>query len=461
MFHALFYTVILFNLINLSHLGLYIAGANVYDIKTFIKSSKQSKSKKNQDNLPLVSVVIPAHNEALVIRRTLDSVWASSYRNTEVVVVDDGSTDRTEKIVRDHIKHLPTTITKSYFGSTIYRVYVKRGHYETNQSLKRHYLRLPTTRVRTITIVQSNAGKASAMNNAIGKHVKGEFVMCLDADSVLHPEAIARALVYLQDPQIIGVAANVRVMASKSFIGITQRFEHLIGYRSKKFYSLTNSEFIIGGVASTYRVNALKEVNLYDTDTLTEDIGLSLKLISHGGNLHNRIIYGDDVLAFTEGAHNFKALLRQRYRWKMGSLQNLYKYRHLIGRSDHSKYSYMLTKYRLPMALLSEVMLVLEPLIILYILYISLLAKTPLIILGAYLTITLYVMWTIWPDQYLTLKQKLKMSALSLVIYGLFFIIDIVQIAAIFKCIWNFKKVAKLNIGETWVSPERLGIEAV
>ena len=455
--HFLFYLLLAANLINLIHLGFYINGSNIYDIKKFLKENKNIKKSEDKTFSPLVSVVIPAHNEAQVIQRTLDSVWASSYSNIEVIVIDDGSTDNTVKIVRDHISKLPSTTTKTYFGRTSSHFFIRRDQYESKQSIVRRFLRVPNKKIRTFSVIQSNGGKASAMNNAIANHVSGEFVMCLDADSILDRYAIERAMVYFQDKKIIGVAANVRVMESKKLIIIAQRFEHMIGYRSKKFYSITNSEFIIGGVASTYRVNALKGVNLYDTDTLTEDIGLSLKLISKVGNKNKRIIYADDVVAYTEGVQTFKALLTQRYRWKMGSLQNIYKYKHLIGRGQNKKHSHMLTKYRLPMAIISEIMLIFEPLLLFYIIYISISHKTLAVVLGAYLTITLYVLWNIWPDEHLNIRQKIKMSLLGLFIYGLFFIIDVVQIAAIFKCLWNFNRVTKRTSGETWISPARLG----
>src|SRR5579884_1576561 len=150
--------------------------------------------------------------------------------------------------------------------------------------------------------------------------------MCLDADSILHPSAIERAVSYFSDPKIIGVAANVRVIGNRTTLGKLQQFEHMIGYRSKKFYSLSNCEFIVGGVASTYRKSVLKKVKFYDDDTLTEDIGLSLKLIAKEGNRRRRVTYAADVVALTEGVSSFNDLLKQRYRWKMGNLQNLYKF---------------------------------------------------------------------------------------------------------------------------------------
>ncbi len=180
-----------------------------------------------------------------------------------------------------------------------------------------------------IVRMRKNVGKGAALNAALRRHARGQFVMTLDADSIIAPDAITNALSYFDDPYVAGVAANVQILEETTALGILQRFEHMIGYRSKKLYSLLNCEFVVGGVASTYRMRVLRKVGFYDTDTLTEDIGLSAKITSLG-NRRFRMIYGADVVAKTEGVLTFRALAKQRYRWKYGSIQNLIKYRGMM-----------------------------------------------------------------------------------------------------------------------------------
>src|ERR1019366_7024337 len=114
---VLLYLLASVNLITMIHLGLYIVGANTYDVAHFRKEHskrRNSSSLLSQAKNPLVSIVIPAHNEALCIRRTLDSVLASTYQNIEVVVVDDGSTDETRAIVRNYIGGVSRNDAKTY-----------------------------------------------------------------------------------------------------------------------------------------------------------------------------------------------------------------------------------------------------------------------------------------------------------------------------------------------------------
>lgn len=400
---------------NLIHLASYIVGANIYDIKQF-KRTQQPKVRRRRN--PLVTVVIPAHNESAGIERTLDSVRRSSYKKLQILVVDDASTDDTRTYVTRYIKRYP---------------------------------KAPIRLLRK----QTNVGKGSALNHAIKRWAQGELIMTLDGDSVIHKDAIKHAVVYFDNPQVIGVAANVRIMDDLSVLGLLQKFEHMIGYRSKKFYTLTNSEFIVGGVASTYRADVMKQAKLYDTDTITEDIGLSIKLVANMGNRDQKIIYAADVVASTEGVQSYRALFKQRYRWKMGMLQNLFKFRYLVGNTD-KKYGRFLTLYRLPMAFISEFLLLVEPILLLYAIYLSFLYGTPSILIGAYFTITVYVLMTLWPDEHTSFGSKVKQSFFAPGMYFIFYIMNAVQIVAIVRCIRNMKTVVRLqNIDGRWVSPER------
>jgi biofilm PGA synthesis N-glycosyltransferase PgaC len=347
MFTNLFilWLIFIFGLVNFIHISLYIASANIYDIRQLRRKARARKHPEEAaDFNPKVTVLIPAHNEQSGIIRCLETVSKSTYKNMSIVVIDDASSDRTSKLVREFIAQHTKKVSVRYT--------VKDG------KTLRQYFR-PTSDTPPICLLTRpvNSGKAAGLNYALRYAVDQGLTMTLDADSALDPHAIENAVAYFRDPTVVGVAANVKIMPQRTAIGMLQKFEHMVGYRSKKFYSLAHCEFVIGGVASTYRYEVLKELGFYDTDTATEDIGLSMKIAAHG-NRANRLVYGSDVVASTEGVQTFKSLLKQRYRWKLGTLQVLYKYRWMLLNPSR-KYTPMLTFYRLPMAFLSEVMLTL------------------------------------------------------------------------------------------------------
>ncbi|HSX08343.1 MAG TPA: glycosyltransferase family 2 protein [Candidatus Saccharimonadales bacterium] len=402
------------------HFGMYLVGANLYDIWQF-RRQKELALHPDAGELPLVSVLVAAHNEEQVIVRCLDSIRASSYKNIEVFVVDDASIDKTYMIVRRYIRQHPDFLL---------RIIHKRR----------------------------NAGKGSALNTALEKYARGDLVMTLDADSILFRETIKNAVTYFRDPTIAGVAANVQIIDDYTLLGMLQRFEHMIGYRSKKTYTVSNCEFVVGGVASTYRMDVLRDVQFYDTDTLTEDIGLSMKVISTG-NKARRVIYAVDVMAKTEGVETFKALVRQRYRWKYGSLQNLAKYSAIMFSPDR-RYTASLAFYRLPVAVLSEFVLLLSPLIWGYVLYLTLAHLTLRLVMGAYLTISIYTFVTVWFDEYCRFKQRLHLTLYVPLAYFIFYVMDMVQLIAIVRCMYHGRKILSgKSDGSVWASPQRTGQE--
>jgi biofilm PGA synthesis N-glycosyltransferase PgaC len=416
---ALFYLFCFTSVIYILHLGFYLIGASFYDIWLQRRQSAIEKKHKTAIWLPEVVVLVPAHNEEKVIVRCLDSIFRSTYGNFSVIVANDASTDSTK-----HVAKLYAELHPDY------------------------KLRIVNRR--------TNVGKGSVLNYVLRHYVKSELVMMLDADSVLAPTAIEKAVNYFENPKIVGVAANVQIMNEHTTLSVLQKFEHMIGYRSKKAYSLTNCEFVIGGVASTYRTSVIRSVGFYDTDTQTEDISLSMKIVMKG-NKENRIIYAADVMAATEPVESFAALFRQRYRWKYGSLQNIYKHRELIGKND-SRYTSMLTIYRMPMALLTEATMLLLPLTWAYAIYLTIAEKSLLLFLGAYLTVTLYMFLTLWYDEHLSIIERMYLTIYVPIAYFIFYIMDVIQIVAVAKCLFKARQLArKEDEGVVWKSPERIG----
>ena len=115
------------------------------------------------------------HNEGVIVERTLASLMAVDYEPLQIIVVDDGSTDDTaERIARFKMAH---------------------DH---------------ERRIEAFT--QTNGGKAHALNTAIQTRATGELVMCLDGDSMLEPDAVAKSVAYFRDERVVATASNVNIM---------------------------------------------------------------------------------------------------------------------------------------------------------------------------------------------------------------------------------------------------------
>ena len=239
-----------------------------------------------------VSVVIAAYNEQQVIARTLESVLATSYPILEVVVVDDGSDDGTAQAVRDVARRDP----------------------------------------RVVLVSQANTGKAGALNHGLAR-AGGEFVVTLDADTVLTPETIPNLVRHFAvdgTGRLGAVAGVVRVgNRERNLLTRWQALEYLtqIGVE-RAAQDAMGAISIVPGACAAWRKAAVLEVGGYTSTTLAEDCDLSLSLHRAGF----RITQDDEALAFTEAPEHVDALLAQRTRWTFGTLQAIWKHRDMLLR---------------------------------------------------------------------------------------------------------------------------------
>ncbi|HSX36893.1 MAG TPA: glycosyltransferase family 2 protein [Patescibacteria group bacterium] len=383
-------------IINMLRIVVFMVASDVHEVVAY-RRKKQNITKGPRQ--PWISVIIPAYNEAQSIRSTVESVLASTYPHFEVIVVDDGSADKTSAIVRRFIKANP------------------------NARLK--------------LVRQKNAGKSHALNNAIINHARGSLVMCLDADSRLAQDGLEKAVLHFKlNPKLVALASNMKIASKLSILSIAQKIEYIIGNRFKRSLSVMNIEYIIGGIGSTFRKSHLKRIGYYDTDTMTEDIDLSMKIIKRLGNNRYKIDYGFDVHTYTQAVPNLKDLVKQRYRWKYGRMQTFYKNRDLFF-SRNSKHSKLLTHLQLPYAVYGDIMLAVEPLILLYVIVNLVLLRQPQVILWGVAFMALYVSWIVisGDDDHKSLPEKLKLLLYAPFSWFLFYMITFVDFCAYVKCL--------------------------
>ncbi len=401
---AIIASVILFlTFLNIMRMGFFLGGVFIYDIKRGLQK-KQHKQKSAAYN-PKVSVIIPAHNEQKVVIRCLKSVVDNTYKNLEIIVVDDGSKDKT---------------------------YTKLLYYKS--ILKRRRFKL---------IRQKRGGKATALNRAIKNHVTGELVMCLDADSILDRHAIANAVVYFQDKKTKAIAANVKIIDQPRLMSLIQRYEYLISYSMKKSLTAYNLEYIVGGVGSVFRTSILKQVGGYNTKTMTEDINLTLKVVNRG-NKANRVVYAQDVVAYTEAVQTMADLIKQRFRWKYGRFQSFVLYSGMFF-STKKRHTKALTWFFMPYAIFAEFMLFLEPIFIGFVIFVIFTTHNTTPLVYALTILTIYICFNILAEKKETALSKLKLILLSPIMYGLFFSLSFVEFLALIKSMLDVTKILAIK----------------
>ncbi len=241
---------------------------------------------------PLVSVIIPAWNEEVGLIATIKILIVSSYRPLEIVVVNDGSTDRSDEKMRAFLQK--------------YESYV--------QSLDNY--------VPIIYHYQPNSGKGGALNTGIALS-HGEIIITFDADCVVHEDAIKHFVSYFSDPDVMAAAGNIKVGNTKTVLGLVQALEYYLGFQIKKAEALLGVVFVIGGAAGAFRREIFYRLGGYNTGTLTEDLDLSLRIQEAG----MRIVYAPEAIIHTEGPTTLGGLRKQRLRWKRGRLEALHKHR--------------------------------------------------------------------------------------------------------------------------------------
>jgi cellulose synthase/poly-beta-1,6-N-acetylglucosamine synthase-like glycosyltransferase len=377
----------------------FLIGSDIYRLKKHLQ--KEGKS----DYQPSVSVVIPAFNEEKSIIASVTSVLGSAYpkNKMEVIVINDGSKDGTERVLKKFLSE------------------------NVNAKIK--------------LVTQSNSGKAHSLNNGIKNYAKGELIICLDADSILTKDTIKNAVRYFEEKSVMAMASNVKIRKEKGILNLIQVFEYAISYQMKRALTLFNIEYIIGGVGSVFRKSILEDIDFYDTNTVTEDIDLTMKILSKG-NKKYRVVYGADVIAYTQSALTLGDLIKQRYRWKWGRYQTFLKNRHMFFSRD-SKYTKGLSWFYLPFAVYSDLAFFFEPLLVTYIWFVVLYFKDLQSFFTMVAIITFYMGINVLSEETFSFKEKFELVMLAPLIYFLFYILSLVEYVALIKSWVNIRNLPK------------------
>lgn len=250
-----------------------------------------------KQHLPLVSIIIPVKNEEKVIKRLLNALADLNYPSIkkEVIVVNDGSTDRTGEICLEHaLAHSEVTVLEKSNSNT----------------------------------------KAGALNFGL-KQAHGEIVATFDGDSVPEPDALLKAVKYFADPSVGAVQGRIcSINAGQNMLTKFISYESAVQYELYLQGKDTLDLYVgLAGTCQFIKKVCLDAVGGWNENCLGEDTELSVKLIE----LDKVIKYASEVRTYEESPFNVKSLLAQRIRWYRGNIEVGLRFGRLMKRPNLRK----------------------------------------------------------------------------------------------------------------------------
>ena len=262
------------------------------------KRQKPKKTSLSEAVLPSFSIVVPVKNEESVIHRLLDSLSSLNYplNKREIIIVEDGSTDKTNEICVNYAKEHPN--------------------------------------VKILHKPLSN-GKPSALNFGLA-HAKGDIVAIFDADNVLARDALLAVIEYFEDPKVAAVQGRTASINPKEnmltqFIAYEEAVWCEAYLRGKDVLNL----FVhLKGSCQFMRRDILQQLQGFYEAVLSEDMEISARLIEND----YKIRYASDVVALQESPSNLKTVFQQRTRWFRGTMEVAFKYGRLMTKLNRIKF---------------------------------------------------------------------------------------------------------------------------
>lgn len=258
---------------------------------TLKERSKERALQLNEKNqlqteMPLVSIIVPAYNEEVDAVSSLKNLLEQDYPNFNIVFVNDGSKDHTYERVSE----------------------VFNGH--------------PKMQLLT----KPNGGKASALNYGIA-HTDADYIVCIDADTKLYPNAISIMMRHFfadKAGKVGAVAGNVKVGNQRNILTRWQAIEYTTSQNFDRLaYSAINAITVVPGAIGAFRKKAIEAAGGLTTDTLAEDCDLTIRILRAGYRIENE----NHAIALTEAPENLKQFVKQRTRWCFGIMQTFWKNR--------------------------------------------------------------------------------------------------------------------------------------
>lgn len=273
---------------------------------------------------PPVSILVPAYNEEATIAASVQSLLQLSYPEYEVIVVNDGSKDKTLESLQRAFRLVP-------FPEAYWRRLAVKPVRQIYRSTLHHNLRV---------IDKENGGKADALNAAINSS-RYPLICGVDADSILERASLQRVVrPFLHNPRTIATGGTVRVANGcrveggfltqvglpRKLLPLFQIVEYLRAFLFGRLgWSVLNAMLIISGAFGVFRKENVVAVGGYRTDTVGEDMELIVRLhrVNRLAGIPYRITFVPDPVCWTEAPESMRVLKNQRVRWQRGLSESL------------------------------------------------------------------------------------------------------------------------------------------
>jgi len=283
-FLVIFWPLLLFDFLRSVGKSIFLLGYEAWQ--------RLTRPEFRGDFAPQLSLIIPAHNEEKIIARSVESALETDYEKKEIIVVDDGSKDRTYELA------LP---------------YARKGL------------------IKLLRRDVASGSKAGALNYGL-LFASGEIIVTVDADTVLERESLKEIAKPLSDEDISAVSGNVRVLRGENgadnLLVKLQAYEYVISLElGRRFNSAIGTLLMISGAFGAFWRKNVTSIGEYDRDTITEDFDMTVKMRKLG----KRLFFSEDAVCWTFAPETWRDWRRQRTRWTRGQIETLWKHANIFG----------------------------------------------------------------------------------------------------------------------------------
>ena len=319
------------------------AAFSILTLLEWQKSFKRSRRAKEELNTPQqksFTVAVPFKDEQKTLLATVESILNPNPIISELILVDDGSTDQSSEILMAHFG-MEETAEKNV------------GHLPVQGKILSTYQTF-FGNCRILLIRKTGFGKHDALNCAIN-YTHSNYIFTVDGDTILSPDALINlAYPMIEDSTVYMTSGSLRCMSewSKSRYSFLEKFqilEYFNAYLDRPLLNFLRSQNVITGALACYHTDLVRQLGGFSNRTLAEDrdICMHAQKFFKDQKFIGKILFIPHAFAWTQMPFHIRGLFRQRVRWTAGAIQTLIKYRSMALRP---KYGWLGT-YTIPAAI--------------------------------------------------------------------------------------------------------------